>query len=68
MIHSEQSPYRWLVGLLAGFIVAVYAGPVTTEPVDSIVEDNISSAVPYEFPDDNAISLEQAVVSRDLVI
>ncbi len=61
---AHQSVYVCLVGILASFVVAVNAGPVTTEPVSSSVsDDTFSSAVPYEFPDDYSISLEQAVVS-----
>lgn len=67
MIHRKQSVYHCLVGLLASFIVAVNAGPITTEPVHSVAEDTFSSAVPYEFPDDYSISLEQAVVSWDWI-
>lgn len=67
MIHRKESVYHCLVGLLASYIVAVNAGPITTEPVDSVAEDSLlSSAVPYEFPDDYSISLEQAVVSLNL--
>ena len=59
-----RSVYFSLVGILATFVVAVVnAGPVTTESVVSVTDDILSSAAPYEFPDDYSISLEQAVVS-----
>lgn len=64
MFHREYPVYHCLVGLLVSLIVVTNAGPITTESiVNSVAEDSYSSDVPYEFPDDYSISLEQAVVS-----
>ena len=57
-------------GLLAScfVVVTVDAAPLvvltTQEPfTQTVAEDISSSGVPYEFPDDYSISLEEAVVS-----
>lgn len=60
MVH-RQSWFVHLMALLASYTLAVHAGPITTESVLSVAEDQ--SAVPDEFPDDYSMSLEQAVVS-----
>ena len=51
------------------FVAAVDAAPfglTTQEPIGD--EENYNSGVPFEFPDDYSISLEEAVVSWAVII
>ena len=76
--YHDPTTKRWLsttldviyFGLLAScfVVVTVDAAPLvvltTQEPfTQTVAEDISSSGVPYEFPDDYSISLEEAVVS-----
>jgi len=76
MAHHRPTTKRWpstigvaYLGWLAScfVIAAVDAAPLvltTQEPIVQIAaEESFSSGVPYEFPDDYSISLEEAVVS-----
>jgi hypothetical protein len=77
--YHHPTTKRWLsttldvifyFGLLAScfVVVSVDTAPLvvltTQEPfTQTVAEDILSSGVPYEFPDDYSISLEEAVVS-----
>jgi hypothetical protein len=72
---QQPTTKRWTstlsLVLLAGslIVVAVESAPIvvltTQEPIiqGTVAEEMLSSGVPYEFPDDYSISLEEAVVS-----